>query len=83
MIETLDDSFIHYKDTILDSDNNPTPGTVFTALVARQHQSDTTVQFYIRPTGIRVQLNGNVFNFGGLNEIITDRMMIETTLCIL
>lgn len=78
MIETIDDSFTLQgrMDTILDPDGNPTPGTVFTALVARQHQSSTTVQFDIRPTGIRVQLNGNVLNFDDLNEIITDYVTI-------
>ncbi len=79
MIETLDDSFTLQgrMDTILDPDNNPTPGTVFTSLVARQHQTGTTVQFDIRPTGIRVQLNGNVLNFDDVNEIITDYVTIN------
>ncbi len=73
MIQSSDDSFTLQgrMNTILASDGTPTPGTVFTALVARQHQTNTTVQFDLRPTGIRIRHNGVVVSFGDLEEIST------------
>lgn len=72
MIETTDNSFTLQgrMDTILDPNNVPTQGTVFTALVAKQHNTNTTVQFNIQLNGLRVLLDGNVVNFD-LAQVIT------------
>ena len=74
MIETTDNSFTLQgrMDTILDPDNIPTPGTVFTALVARQHNTNTTVQFDLQLNGLRVRLDGALINFGDLAQVITE-----------
>ncbi len=80
MIESSDNSFtLHGRmDTILTSEGMPTPGTVFTSLVARQNQTNTTVQFNLRPTGVRIRLDGTVVSFGDLEQIITEYISLST-----
>ena len=78
MIETTDNTFTLQgrMETTLDQDGSPTPGTVFTALVARQHKTNTTVQFELRPGGLRVRLDGKVVNFEDISQVITDNVTV-------
>ena len=45
------------------------PGTVFTAIVAIQNETNTTVQFEIKTTGVKVNLDGELINFDEMREI--------------
>ena len=67
MIETTDNSFTLQgrMDTILGPDGNPIPGTVFTALVAKEESTNTTVQFNLRSDKIDILANGNTLSFEG------------------
>ena len=71
MIETTDNSFTLQgrMEPTLDKDGNPTPGTVFTALAARQHTTNTTVQFELRSSGLRVRVDGKVVEFGDISQV--------------
>ena len=67
LVGTADDSFSMQGRMIraLDAGGNPTLGTVFSALVARQNDSDT-VQLEVRSTIIRARVNGAIVDFTGL-----------------
>ncbi len=81
MIETSDNSFTLQgrMDTILNSDGTPTPGTVFTALVAREESTNTTVQFNLQNNGAQVHVNHRIINFGDVNsEIIKENVTVAS-----
>ena len=81
MIETSDNSFTLQgrMDTILNSDGTPTPGTVFTALVAREENTNTTVQFNLQGNGAQVHVNHRIINFDDVNsEIIKENVTVAS-----
>ena len=48
---------------ILDPEGSLTPGTVFTAIVAKDFSTDTSVQFEIEGSGLRTLVNSEVVVF--------------------
>lgn len=53
------------------------PGTVFTAIVAIQHQTNTHVQFEIRSTGVKVKLGDEFIDFSEMKEIKFGEVTLE------
>ncbi|XP_064398468.1 sushi domain-containing protein 2-like isoform X2 [Halichondria panicea] len=81
MIETSDNSFTLQgrMETILNSDGTPTLGTVFTALVAREESTNTTVQFNLQGNGAQVHVNHRIINFDDVNsEIIKENVTVAS-----
>ena len=61
----------------LDAAGMPSPGTVFSALVARQNDSDT-VQFEVSLDEIQARLNGAILDFTGLPmQIFTNVILMD------
>ena len=48
---------------ILDPEGSLTPGTVFTAIVAKQFNTDTSIQFEVEGSGLRALVDGEVVVF--------------------
>lgn len=79
MIETTDNSFTLQgrMEPTLDQDGSPTPGTVFTALAARQHTTNTSVQFELQSSGLRVRVDGKVVEFGDISQVDLGNVTVE------
>ena len=79
MVKTDDESFTLQgrMDTILDVDRNPTLGTVFTALAAREERTNTTVQFNILGDGIQVYVNHEIAILAGISELIKENVTMR------
>lgn len=67
LIETVGGSFKMQGRMIeaLDTHGNPAGGTVFSAIAAKQNDSDT-IQIEVRSTAIRARLNGEIVDFTDL-----------------
>ena len=78
MIKTTDNSFTLQgrMEPTLDQDGNPTSGTVFTALVAREKDKNTTVQFELQTGGVVVLVDGNKVEFDGITEVIFEHVTV-------
>ena len=65
LIETEDNVFTLQgrMEQILDPEGSLTPGTVFTAIVAKESSTDTSVQFEIEGSGLRTLVNSEVVVF--------------------
>ena len=70
LIETEDNLFSLQgrMEQPLDQDGSPAPGTVFTAIVARQIDTETSVQFEVDMGELRVRVNEEVVTFGDVGE---------------
>ena len=79
MIETTDNSFTLQgrMDTIQGPDGDPIPGTVFTALAAREESTNTTVQINLQSDGIGIIANGNALSFDDGPQIVLDNVTFE------
>ena len=79
MIETADKSFTVQgrMDTILDPNDNPTLGTVFTALVAREENTNTTVQFNLLGNGIQIYVDHKIASLAGVSELIKENVTVN------
>ena len=53
------------------------PGTVFTAIVAIQHETNTSVQFEIKSTGVKVKLGDEFIDFDEMKEIKFSQVTLE------
>ena len=53
------------------------PGTVFTAIIAIQQQTNTSVQFEIKSTGVKVTVGHEVIDFDELKEIKFSEVTLE------
>ena len=76
LIETEDNVFTLQgrMEAAIDPDGSPAPGTVFTAIVAKQFSTDTTVQFEVEGSGLRVSVNGGVVKFDDISEQLFDNV---------
>ena len=65
LIETEDNTFTLQgrMEQILDPEGSLTPGTVFTAIVAKQINTDTSVQFQVEGSGLRALVDREVVAF--------------------
>ena len=70
LIETDDNSFTLQgrMEPAKDADDTDSLGTVFTAIVAKQEETDTVVQFELRPMGIRTIVDGVTVEFDDVDE---------------
>ena len=67
LAETNDGSFMMQGRMIqaLSTGGNPTRGTVYSAIVAKQNDSDT-VQIEVRSRALRARVNGEIVSFAGV-----------------
>lgn len=79
LIETEDGSFTMQgrMEPATTADGLNAPGTVFTAIVAIQQETNTSVQFEIKTTGVKVRLGGTVINFDDMKEIKYSDVTLE------
>ena len=79
LIETEDGSFTMQgrMEPATTADGLNAPGTVFTAIVAIQQETNTSVQFEIKTTGVKVRLGGTVVNFDDMKEIKYSDVTLE------
>ena len=50
-------------ESAIDASGSPAPGTVFTAIVARDFNTQTSVQFEVEGSGLQVLVNGELVTF--------------------
>ena len=79
LIETEDDTFTVQgrMEPAKDINDVSALGTVFTAIVAIQHETNTSVQFEIKATGVKVRKGGEDINFDGMKEIKFSEVTLE------
>ena len=69
LIETEDATFTMqgWMEPATTANGTDAQGTVFTAIVAIQHQTNTNVQFEIKSTGVKVKLGDEFIDFDEMN----------------
>ena len=79
LIETEDGSFTMQgrMEPAKTADNQNALGTVFTAIVAIQHETSTSVQFEIRTKGVKVLVDGEFIDFDEMTEIKLEDVTVE------
>ena len=79
LIETEDATFTMQgrMEPATTADGTDAPGTVFTAIVAIQHQTNTNVQFEIKSTGVKVKLGDEFIDFDEMKEITFSEVTLE------
>ena len=79
LIETEDGSFTMQgrMEPAKTANNLNALGTVFTAIVAIQHETNTIVQFEIRAKGVKVRVDGEFIDFDEMKEMKFDNVMVE------
>ena len=79
LIETDGDVFTLQgrMEQAVDPDGLPVLGTVFTAIVARQTDTMTSVQFQVEGDGLQVLVNGEVVTFGDMSVLEYDHTILR------
>ena len=79
LIETEDGSFTMQgrMEPAKTAENQNALGTVFTAIVAIQHETNTTVQFEIRTKGVKVSVENEFINFDEIKEMKFNDVTVE------
>ena len=79
LIETEDGSFTMQgrMEPAKTANNLNALGTVFTAIVAIQHETNTIVQFEIRTKGVKVRVDSEFVDFDEMKEMKFDNVMVE------